>query len=288
MSQARLHGAAVATARQLSSTISKKEPSRSPKEGPTPLSFEQRHSSEEAARIREQVVVFAQATEEMSMKHRRCCLLHPEKNSLLAKWDFVSSIALIYTAILTPFETGFIQPVLGPEAWVDPWFLTNRVLDVVFFVDMVLQFFVAYQVGNEFIGYRWVESRKEIVRHYLRTWFVLDAATVLGPCFFDVNLSRDKFFDAGGSSAVAESVSSLSNVSMFVRVLRALRLFKLLRLFRASRSFQRWRAAITLDHTTQSATPRTHTGDACAPAHRAPRALVTPRPRAAHDARCVS
>ena len=37
-----------------------------------------------------------------------------------------------------------------PRAHQKTGFLMNRVLDVIFFIDLCLQFFVAYQVGNDF------------------------------------------------------------------------------------------------------------------------------------------
>ena len=45
-----------------------------------------------------------------------------------------------------------MPPVLGPPAWADPWFIINRCLDVIFFLDMIAQFFIAYLTGNPFAG----------------------------------------------------------------------------------------------------------------------------------------
>lgn len=74
---------------------------------------------------------------------RRSCVLHPEKRArhFLRIWDTVTALALVYTATITPFETAFLPATLGPAAWADPWFIINRVLDGVFFCDMVLQVF---------------------------------------------------------------------------------------------------------------------------------------------------
>ena len=139
---------------------------------------------------------------------RKRCVLHPEKNPFLLRWDVVTSIALVYTATLTPFETAFVPPVEGVEAWGEPWFLANRgactrppresgpwdpapplppplarlaclssliqrsrrvhtpppprsaVLDVIFFADLVVQFFVAYQTGSRYGGRSWVLERR--------------------------------------------------------------------------------------------------------------------------------
>ena len=58
----------------------------------------------------------------------------------------------LYTATLTPFETAFVPPVLGPGAWGDVWFLLNRLLDIIFLFDLNMQFFIAYAEGNDFAG----------------------------------------------------------------------------------------------------------------------------------------
>ena len=52
----------------------------------------------------------------------------------IAKWDFTLVLALLLVAILTPFEVAFMPP---PQA-IDWLFVMNRVLDVIFAVDMVV------------------------------------------------------------------------------------------------------------------------------------------------------
>ena len=83
--------------------------------------------------------------------------------------------------------------VLGTAAWRDSWFIINRILDVIFTLDICLQFFVAYQTGTSYGGYTWIENQKKIVRHYLTTWFLLDAGTVVLPGAFDVYLAGEAF-----------------------------------------------------------------------------------------------
>ena len=81
----------------------------------------------------------------------------------------------------------------------------------------------------------WVEDHGKVCRHYLSTWFVIDAVTVFVPFTFDMYLG-------GGGDAV------LSNVGL-VRVLRVCRLVKLSRLVRASRLFQRCGTPLIIFHT---------------------------------------
>ena len=61
--------------------------------------------------------------------------------TLFPTWDVIAAIALLFTVIVTPFEVGFLK---APEtvADLDALFFINRVVDLVFIVDMGLQFFI--------------------------------------------------------------------------------------------------------------------------------------------------
>ena len=76
----------------------------------------------------------------------------------------VTTTALIYTALLTPFEVGF----LSASTTVDVWFVINRLLDVIFILDMALQFCVVYEQArdrSETEDARFVSERRLIVKH---------------------------------------------------------------------------------------------------------------------------
>ena len=61
-----------------------------------------------------------------------------ERPSWLRAWDSLTGIALVYVALITPFEVGFA------EANHVGLFVINRLVDVVFCVDIVLQFFFSH------------------------------------------------------------------------------------------------------------------------------------------------
>merc|ERR1719515_444841 len=97
----------------------------------------------------------------------------------------------------------------------------NRLVDLVFVMDMVLQFFLMYPVKTALREV--LEDRHHmIVRNYLRRWFWVDLFTVLP---FDV---LSLFLEADGVSRLKA-----------VRVIRLLRLLKLVRVLKASRVFRR-------------------------------------------------
>ena len=93
-------------------------------------SFKLRHGEEASNAIQKQKQQIEKLLADKGKGTRY--VLHPEKNKYLGKWDMVASFALLYTATLTPFETGFTEGEIGWRCWTDPWFVINRVLDVIF------------------------------------------------------------------------------------------------------------------------------------------------------------
>jgi hypothetical protein len=58
----------------------------------------------------------------------------------MPNWDVVTSIALIFTAIMTPVEVGFMD--IPADRWADGLFITNRCVDIIFILDVLMQFFI--------------------------------------------------------------------------------------------------------------------------------------------------
>ena len=67
-------------------------------------------------------------------------------------------------ALLTPFEVAFLPE---PSSALEPFFIVNRIVDAVFMVDLVLQFFVMYSVSSDQVGTSWVADHDKIIHHYL-------------------------------------------------------------------------------------------------------------------------
>ena len=161
---------------------------------------------------------------------KRKWIIDPRTNRYIGYWDVVTSIALLFTALVTPVEVAFLQPETNFEQKAqNALFWTNRLVDLVFISDMALQFFLAFPAGGE-IGMHWVLNHHEIVRHYmLSRWFFLD--------FFSVSTSA---FDIAGN----DETSGL----MGLRAARVLRLSKLVRLSRGSRIFKRWEMRVSINY----------------------------------------
>ena len=157
-------------------------------------------------------------------------ILDPRTNSFVAYWDLVATLALLYTAVVTPFEVSFMTPVPFPARWTSTLFLINRSVDAIFIFDMLLQFRMVYKTENVREGTRWVNDGRLIARHYLcSVWFPIDLFSV-STLLFDVT-------DTGGA-----------NDLMALKTLRTLRLVKLVKLARGSRILKRWEMHLSINY----------------------------------------
>ena len=143
-------------------------------------------------------------------------------------WDIVTSVMLVFVAIVTPFELGFLETRIDTSGGV-ALFAVNRAVDLVFFFDILVQLNTCFQ---DKMGAR-VFSRWRIFKQYARTWMLLDLVSILPLDTVDVVMS-----DGG------ESDGSLKAI----RIVRLLRLMKLLRVLRGMRIFARWEARLALDY----------------------------------------
>ena len=172
-------------------------------------------------------------------------IIDPRRSqTFLPAWDSLTTLCLLFTALVTPFEVAFLtMPRTIGFALRDPLFLCNRVIDVAFGLDIILNFLLMYQDSDRIDGVKWVDEPSTIARHYLRSWFALDLFSML-PSTFDI---LPYAFGDSATSAVGAAGGALDNKEeeiltrfKFLRVVRCLRLIKLMRLLRASRMMTRW------------------------------------------------
>jgi hypothetical protein len=109
-----------------------------------------------------------------------------------------------YVSFVTTFDIAFVEQT---EIAVDAWFVTNRIVDIFFLLDIVVNFMLGYHdpITNELV----IEQEK-VIAHYLRGWFPLDLVSIIP-------------FNLVGSAGES------------MRLLRMFRLAKLFRILRASR-----------------------------------------------------
>ena len=131
--------------------------------------------------------------------------------------------ALIFTALVTPYEIALVEATRRPRV-ASPLFILNRIVDLVFTVDMVLSMFRWRQIGGTTI-----KDCSENFWAYIKSWFPIDIVSVIP---FDL---------------VSLAYPPLAELKM-MRMIRLLRLLKLARTMRISRMLSRWEAKSPLSY----------------------------------------
>eukprot|EP00232_Nephroselmis_pyriformis_P003512 CAMPEP_0182906042 /NCGR_PEP_ID=MMETSP0034_2-20130328/33430_1 /TAXON_ID=156128 /ORGANISM="Nephroselmis pyriformis, Strain CCMP717" /LENGTH=656 /DNA_ID=CAMNT_0025041611 /DNA_START=421 /DNA_END=2388 /DNA_ORIENTATION=+ len=147
-------------------------------------------------------------------------VLNP-RSRLVMKWDLYVGLLLVFTAVVTPFEVSFL------DTRINVLFFMNRLVDVSFLMDIIVQFFMPYQT----VEGDWIVDLQMICLKYLKGWFIVDIISVLP-------------YDVVGIISGHEETGNIK----LLRIIRLLRLVKLLRVLRAGRMFQRWESAVSIDY----------------------------------------
>mmetsp|Transcript_31673 Transcript_31673/g.67298 ORF Transcript_31673/g.67298 Transcript_31673/m.67298 type:complete len:712 (-) Transcript_31673:20-2155(-) len=156
-------------------------------------------------------------------------VINHETSLFLRRWDMVMAGLLMFVCFVSPFEVAFVQVSDGLDflsKGADVMFWINRLVDILFMVDIVLQFFTTINVQHRY-GASLIRSKRLLAEKYLKGWFGVDLVSVIP-------------FDIIGMVMKSDDVSKLK----IVRAVRLLRLLKLARLLRGMRIFQRWEVQI--------------------------------------------
>lgn len=152
----------------------------------------------------------AQRTKQFSAE-KPWYVINPDSNWFATWWQFATFAGLIFVALITPIQVGLLQLNF------DALFVVSILVDLIFFIDMFLQFCTAYS-KRTVRGVEWEVRMHRIVAQYLKTWFFLDFITLIP---FDL-------MAMGGEDSVVAELKT-------VKVIRILRLLKLMRLLKSSR-----------------------------------------------------
>lgn len=96
-------------------------------------------------------------------------IIHPAKDKRYIRWNAFMVFMLALSAYLVPYEIAFTEIQTDYHAYI------GFVTDCIFVLDIVLQFFVAFETH----GYHYCQDHKQIVWHYLITGFLIDAMSCL-------------------------------------------------------------------------------------------------------------
>eukprot|EP00347_Sterkiella_histriomuscorum_P024049 403332479 len=130
-------------------------------------------------------------------------------DSFKQKWDFIITVNLLITAIMTPYRIAFYD--LDDVTWI----VIDSVVDFLFGVDMILCFFMAYYDVGEDI----VDNRKKIATSYLKSWFLVDLFSII---------PISQILNTGDFSSLAR-IARLPKLYRLVKVFRLVRLMKVVK-----------------------------------------------------------
>lgn len=184
--------------------------------------------------VKERILASRDVVEDLGQLPCGLTVLDPGKSQFLVVWDVLIGIVLCFVAVGAPYETVFVTPEFGL------CFLVNRLIDAVFFADMLLQFVTAQEDPHHPGVYE--RQPHGIARIYFHGWFIIDFLSVLPVDIICV---------------LSESNASLGWLSMprflrNVKVLRLLRLTRLLRLAKVKKLVVRWQSAHSISFAAQS------------------------------------
>jgi hypothetical protein len=123
----------------------------------------------------------------------------------MARWDMCTSLALIFTVVMSPVEVAFLP---APTSAGDPLFMVNRVVDLIFIVDICVCFFTMYKLetghSTQLMSANlvWETRLRKIVRAYAKGWFAIDLFSVLPSTFDFTVLGNAKASDECGSNGL--------------------------------------------------------------------------------------
>eukprot|EP01029_Cantina_marsupialis_P013257 TRINITY_DN29331_c0_g4_i3.p1 TRINITY_DN29331_c0_g4~~TRINITY_DN29331_c0_g4_i3.p1 ORF type:complete len:662 (-),score=145.30 TRINITY_DN29331_c0_g4_i3:1126-3111(-) len=146
-------------------------------------------------------------------------------NTFRKIWDQVYFLLLMYTLIFVPYQIAFSDE--DNRNWS---YYLELVTDVLFLMDMIFQFFSAYEIEDEFGQTQLITSLKTISLHYLKTWFLLDL------------LANFPFQWAFSSVDGYNRQLRFLRLPRLFKMLRFLRILKTLRLIKLFSQLRRWGA----------------------------------------------
>lgn len=135
-------------------------------------------------------------------------IINPDSSGLANTWQLLTMCALGFVGLVTPVQVGLLKVEFGLLT------VLSLAVDLVYVVDMILQFFTSYPRRTA-RGVEWEVRLPRITIHYLKTWFILDFVTLIP-------------FDIIALTSGVEDVKELNGVKA-IRVLRLVKLFRVLK-----------------------------------------------------------
>ena len=139
-------------------------------------------------------------------KKKKSVYIFLPTSSIRSSWDFIILILLLYICLVVPFILAF---GLNNNIFT----LFDYILDVCFIIDVLVNFNTAYTN----IEGKLITDRKEIAKHYIFSWFLLDFFTSIPFNWFQTGtLSKAKY----------AKILRIFKLAKMVRVSKAARIIK--------------------------------------------------------------
>jgi len=105
---------------------------------------------------RQKDLIYEESNRQRNLKPYNYFVILPD-DPFKKKWDLIIATMLIFTALVSPYRIAFVD--------VDstPWTVVETIIDCIFGVDLLLNFFFAYYDDKDDI----VDGRKKIAMDYL-------------------------------------------------------------------------------------------------------------------------
>ncbi|KAL0967554.1 hypothetical protein UPYG_G00253720 [Umbra pygmaea] len=156
-------------------------------------------------------------------------------------WDWVILILTFYTAIMVPYNVSFKTKQNNLA-----WLVVDSVVDVIFLVDIVLNFHTTF-VGP---GGEVISDPKLIRMNYTKTWFVIDLLSCLPYDIINAfeNVNEDPISDSSAVGHLRDSSGSQRNTTRaedsvlpgLSSLFSSLKVIRLLRLGRVARKLDHY------------------------------------------------
>lgn len=174
-------------------------------------------------------------------------VVHPGSGFRVA-WDVAQIAILIYVALVFPYRYSFDVYSYGP------WYLLEVLIDVYFWIDLALGFFMAYWEPTADDDYRYVVDLNKIQSEYLRSWFTVDLLACIPVDLISRNIQGKATCSWSWSSnpCAGRGVALSSSQRTAIQFFAVLRLLKLLRIFGAVRVLKRYEEFTLQYHSTFS------------------------------------
>ena len=96
------------------------------------------------------------------MQQRPWYIINPDQSKFASRWQALVACCLLFVALATPVQVALLEPHMD---WL---FFAGLAVDVVFVIDLVLQFFTAYPVTTQ-QGVMWEVRFPKIRDHYFKS-----------------------------------------------------------------------------------------------------------------------